>query len=267
MEAKVKLITLNTWGGRAMHPLMHFFRQRAPETDVFCLQEVFDADQAALEERHPDEHVRGDLLAKLRAELKDFDGFFARFNDNPLRQSLAIFVRKTVKIRAVGDNVVYIPKKPRETGSRVLSARKLQYVILEINGYPCLVSNFHGLWNGGPKTDTPERIAQSNNVKTFLDSHHCVKVLCGDFNLLPETQSVRILEQGMCNLVRENSVQGTRTVLYRHYDNPNEPNFADYVFVSPEVRVRDFEVLPDIVSDHSPLYLEFGISQGAQTIK
>lgn len=260
MESKIRLITLNTWGGRAMHPLMHFFRKYASKTDIFCLQEVFDADQAALEERHPDEHVRGDLLKKLRTELKDFECDFARFDDNPLRQSLAVFVRKSIPIVGKGDTVVYRPRNPVETGSSVLSARKLQFVILGVNGRHCLVANFHGLWNNGPKIDTPERLTQSRNVKAAMDVFKDFpQVLCGDFNLLPETQSVRILEQEMRNLVGEHKVPGTRTVLYRHYNDPSEPNFADYVFVSPEVKVHKFEVLPDIVSDHAPLRLEFSI--------
>ena len=203
MENKIRLITLNTWGRRAMHPLMHFFKRQADQTDIFCLQEVFDAPQAALEERHPDEHVRGDLFQKIRKELKDFEGFFVRFPGNPLRQSLAIFVRKSIAIASKGDIVVYSPRNPVETGSSVLSARKLQYVFLDINGRHCLVANFHGLWNGGPKTDTPERLTQSNNVKAVIDCYTGAKVLCGDFNLLPETESIKILERGMVNLYRK----------------------------------------------------------------
>jgi hypothetical protein len=49
-------------------------------------------------------------------------------------------------------------------------------------------------------------------------------------------------------------------VLYRHYDNPAEPNFADYILVSPEVVFESFRVLPDVVSDHSPLYMEFHLA-------
>ncbi len=254
----MRLITLNTWGGRALHPLMRFFRRRAPETDIFCLQEIFDADQAALEERHPDEHVRGDLFRKVSAELKDFEGSFAAFDDNPLRQSLAVFVRRTIPVKTVGDFVVYVPPAPKETGSFVLSSRKMQHVTVDLGGRELLIANFHGLWNGGPKTDTPERLEQSRRVKEFLARHAGPAVLCGDFNLLPETESVRILESGgLCNLVRERGVASTRTPLYRHYDDPAEPNFADYVLSTPDLEVKRFEVLPDLVSDHAPLYAEF----------
>ena len=38
----MKLITLNIWGGKVFEPLMEFFRKHAEDTDIFCLQEVFN---------------------------------------------------------------------------------------------------------------------------------------------------------------------------------------------------------------------------------
>ena len=57
---------------------------------------------------------------------------------------------------------------------------------------------------------------------------------------------------GLRNLVAEFGVTSTRTSLYTR----PEP-FADYVFVSDGIHVRDFRVLTDEVSDHAPLLLEF----------
>ncbi len=259
MQDTLKLITLNTWGGRSLHPLMRFFRHHAPETDIFCLQEIFDIDQAELEEHHPDEYVRGDLFRKITRELAGFNGEFASFSENPRIQSQAIFARDTISIRTIADMVVHRPAQPKETGSAVISSRKLQYAIIETPKGECAIVNFHGLWNAGPKTDTEERIGQSKKVKEFLDSLPCPKILCGDFNLLPDTESLAILEKGMRNLVKETNTESTRTPLYRHYHNPEEPNFADYILTSPEIKVKEFKVLSDLVSDHAPLYMEFSL--------
>ena len=80
-------------------------------------------------------------------------------------------------------------------------------------------------------------------------------MLCGDFNLAPDTQSLRMLEAaGLRNLVAEFGVTSTRTSLYRRPER-----FADYVFVSPGVDVSAFRVLPDEVSDHAPLMLQFDL--------
>jgi endonuclease/exonuclease/phosphatase family metal-dependent hydrolase len=61
-----------------------------------------------------------------------------------------------------------------------------------------------------------------------------------------------MLEDGMRNLIREYKITSTRTSFY-----PKTEKFADYFFVSPEVQVNDFQVLPDEVSDHAPLLLSF----------
>jgi len=242
-----------------MHPLMRFFRHRKDQADVFCLQEVFDADQAVLHARYPDEHLRGDMYRRIADELKDFEGAFARFEDDADRMSLAVFVRKTLPVAAVEDFIVHVPPKPMDDGKIVLSSRKLQTVRVQREGGDLLIANFHGLWVNGPKTDTPERLDQSRSVAAALKRHAGPKVLCGDFNLLPFTDSVRLLEDeaDLRNLVIESGMPSTRTPLYRHYDNPAEPNFADYILSSPELRVERFEVLPDLVSDHAPLYAEF----------
>jgi len=76
----------------------------------------------------------------------------------------------------------------------------------------------------------------------------------GDFNLLPETESLRIIENGMENLVKDYNVQSTRTSLYTRHEISGK--FADYIFLSPSIKVKDFKVLPDEVSDHTALFLE-----------
>ena len=78
-------------------------------------------------------------------------------------------------------------------------------------------------------------------------------MLCGDFNIAPDTESIRIIGQGMRNLVRDRAVVTTRSALFEFSCN----EISDYVFVSPEVTVRSFEVPAVAVSDHFPLVLEF----------
>lgn len=253
----MRLISLNSWCGRALHPLMQFFKTRAESTDIFCLQEVLHAAPGVMEERHPDEYVCGQLFEKIVKALRDFSGVYAVFEDDPNRMSLATFTKHGVPVKSIEDFVIYKPINPLERGSEIISARKLQHMIVELNGRDIMIVNYHGLWVNGPKTDTPERIEQSRSIKKFMDDFNGPKILCGDFNLLPDTESMNILEDGMINLVKEFEIQSTRTPLYRHYANPNEPNFADYILVSPDVNIKEFEVLSDLASDHAPLYLEF----------
>lgn len=117
----------------------------------------------------------------------------------------------------------------------------------------CTLINFHGLWNGHGKLDTEDRLKQSLKVRKFLDGLNAKRsVLMGDFNLLPDTESLAILEKGMKNLIKDYGITSTRSHYYK-----KEIKFADYALVSPDINIKKFEVLQDTVSDHLPLLLEF----------
>ena len=74
-----------------------------------------------------------------------------------------------------------------------------------------------------------------------------------NFNLLPDTESIKKFERaGLKNLIREYNITSTRT---SYYTRPEK--HADYAFVSDGIEVKDFKILPDKISDHAPMSLEF----------
>ena len=90
-------------------------------------------------------------------------------------------------------------------------------------------------------------------------------MLLGDFNLEPDTQSVAMLERGRINLIKEFGIASTRTVLYREYVDPTVGKYADYAFVTPDIRVSSFQVLtgpPDVCSDHAAMVLDCTVQEG-----
>ena len=115
------------------------------------------------------------------------------------------------------------------------------------------VMNVHGLWQkDSNKKDTPERTHQSHQIRKFLDFQVGKKIICGDLNLALDTESMKILEKGMVNLIKKYSVSSTRSSIYTKPEK-----FADYIIVSEDIKVDDFKVLQDEVSDHLPLSLDF----------
>ena len=95
----------------------------------------------------------------------------------------------------------------------------------------------------------------------FLNGVGGPKILCGDFNLFPDTKSIAVLKQVMKSLTDEFGIETTRSRL--HFENFKgeaiPDTISDYMFVSPEVRVDSFSV-PDIeISDHLPLVLDFSL--------
>lgn len=253
----MKLICLNTWGGKAGAEKLLGFLDSHRDADFCCLQEIWSAPYAHLDGAAAGADVidHAEIMVYGKQEIGALlDGHEAFFHPHHLNDyGLMTLVSKALDVVDSGDVFVhrergYVPK-----GNIGLHARNLQFVTVERASGPLGVMNFHGLWNGRGKGDSEERIEQSRRILKVLAGRREPFVLCGDFNLLPETESLRMLEAaGLRNLVTEFGVTSTRTSLYRR----PEP-FADYVFVSDGIDVRDFHVLPDEVSDHAPLRLEF----------
>jgi exonuclease III len=253
----MKFITLNTWMGGLKEPLLNFVRSHADEIDIFCFQEVLNGSEETIRHWWPvnPPSMTHDLYDLLKGCLPDHE---AVFHPNiGTWTGLATFVKKSIPITAAGDRFVFKTKAafPGDPDFGRPHAKNLQYVTFGSESGPRTTLNFHGLWNGGEKTDVPERITQSKNIVEFLKSISGEFVLGGDFNLLPETESMKIIEEesNVRNLIREFGISSTRTKFY----NRTPEQYADYVFVSRGIKVKDFKVLPDEVSDHSPLYLEF----------
>ena len=85
-----------------------------------------------------------------------------------------------------------------------------------------------------------------------MDKQDGKKILVGDFNLNINTKSLTILEKKMINLIKKYNIQTTRN---KHF--PGSEKFADYTFVSPDIKIRSFQVPHTEVSDHLPMILQF----------
>lgn len=243
----MKLICLNVWGGRSHDPLMTFLKS-GTDIDIFCLQEVYNDAQG---KDTIWEGANLDTFRDIKDALPQYDSFYHPHLGD--WWGLAMFAKNALPIEEVAESYVHL-YKGHDFKREVLghTAKNLQYARMQFKGKPLTVINFHGLWNGKGKTDCKERIEQSEKIAEFIARTEGEIIFCGDFNLLPDTESIRIIEQtGLRNLISEYKVTSTRTSLYAKPEK-----FADYMFVSRGLDVKDFKVLSDEVSDHAPLYLE-----------
>jgi endonuclease/exonuclease/phosphatase family metal-dependent hydrolase len=244
----MKLITLNIWGGHVRAPLLDFIASHQ-DIDIFCLQEVYHNAPKKISDE--DRFVSLNIFSELQALLPGHRAFFRPAVENCY--GIGMLIKKEIDVLEEGEIAIF--ENPHYRGIGPTHSRNLQWVKCRIQGQVHSIMNVHGLWNGKGKKDSPERILQSQRIREFMDTIPSPKILCGDFNLRPDTESVKILEQGMENLIKTYRVNSTRTSLY-----PKEEKFADYIFTSPEIRVDHFEVMKDEVSDHCPLLLAASIT-------
>lgn len=250
----MKLISLNTWGGRAGKENLLKFFDKYRDVEIFCLQEIwaasyedltYDPNGFSIDNNYSKFYIQEitDLLtthiAYFRAQYFDYWG-------------LMILIKKDIDIILEGDVFVHKEKNyiPEAFG---LLARNIQFATIKTPSGNRSIINFHGLWNGKGKGDSEDRLLQSDRIIEFIHTLDNPYIVAGDFNLLPDTQSIKKFEDlGLNNLIKDYNITSTRTSFYTKPEK-----FADYIFTTKDIIIKDFRVLPDEVSDHSALYLEF----------
>ncbi len=245
----MKLISLNTWGGALREELLTFLESHK-DVDIFCFQEIHAKDSDRYQFNYTRDPFLFDSISKI---LPNHTAHFSPHLEDWF--GVAIFIKKNLPIVRDDERYIYKEKGYIPESDFRLNARLVQGIELNVNNKKLSVFNLHGVWQVEGKRDTPDRIKQSENILEFASTFGSAKIICGDFNARPEIKSISMLEEaGYRNLIKKFGIPSTRSNLYTKPEK-----FADYIFVSPEVKVLDFKVLSEVVSDHSPLFLEFEI--------
>lgn len=241
----MKLITLNLWGGHLRVPLLRFIEDYK-NIDIFCFQEVYHNAHRIITKQ--ERKLSLNIFSDLKRLLPDHYAIFKPAVDNVY--GIAMLLKKDIDILSEGE--INIHQKKYHPGIGENHSRNLQWVECRTNNQIYSILNVHGLWNGRGKTDTPDRIAQSQRIRSFMDTINTPKILCGDFNLRPDTASMHLIEEGMHNLITLHNVCSTRTSYYKKHER-----YADYILTSPTVKINHFSVMKEEVSDHAALYIDF----------
>lgn len=131
--------------------------------------------------------------------------------------------------------------------------RSIQNAIIDKNGKEIQIINVHGIWNKDKVGDERTKEQSDFILSRIREDIPCIVV--GDFNLLPESESIQMLNKKMHNLIEEYHIQTTRPTFDDGLDKGNV--VCDYIFVNDKVTVKNFQVLEKDVSDHLPMILEF----------
>jgi|SRR3989344_732569 len=257
----MKLISLNIWGGHEYEALRSFILDNK-DCDIFCFQEVYTFSKPLISRG-----TRLNIFEDIQTWLPLHQPFFFPIQDNideegatsiPATFGQAFFIKKDIEVKEKGFIFTYRERNSLINDDWAALGAGFQYVKLNTQNGPIAVLSIHGNSRPGDKLDTPERLAQSQKIQEFLNMVSGPKIICGDFNLMPETQSIKILEKDMRNLIKEFEIKDTRgEVNARKYPGAELQKFSDYAFVSPDIKVISFQVPNIPVSDHLPLIIEF----------
>ncbi|MCX6779610.1 MAG: endonuclease/exonuclease/phosphatase family protein [Candidatus Magasanikbacteria bacterium] len=267
----MKLISLNTYGGRFFEPIMEFIKQNSADTDIFCFQELLHNEKDMVEVGL----FRANFFSEISRALPEFTGTFAPVQPgvyphgdttHEIAFGLGILINKKFSIKNSGNFFIVGNELSYITGQVTTLPYKAQFIQLSIEDKSLTVCNVHGTAFPSDKLDNPARLEQSKKILDFIASQDGEKIITGDFNLFPETDSIKIFEkERLNNLVKDFNIKTTRGSLIKklhpEYIKPDGTmqEFADYTFISSGIKPTNYTV-PDLpISDHLPLILEFKI--------
>lgn len=137
-------------------------------------------------------------------------------------------------------------------------SKAVQVVDLELPSSKKLrVLNYHGIW-------TKEKLGNDNTLKACRKILSLTKevsypsIITGDFNLFPDTESMKVFQNNFISLVDTHEIKTTRPK--SNELSHLERNVVDYILVSKNIKVNSFSVLETDVSDHLPLILDFEVN-------
>jgi endonuclease/exonuclease/phosphatase family metal-dependent hydrolase len=243
----MKLMTLNAWQGRLERVLPKYLEEQ--NVDFACMQEAVAY-----------EGMTGGLFtsfAKLGASLSLDHQYFSRLyavrycNDKlsfgnvvysklPFLQTKNTFTRGTYK-----DNFVF--------GVDDYNIRAFQHVALDVHGKKLHILNHYGYHIEAHKLGDEETMRQISIMIAYIKQLDGAVILCGDFNLAPESESIKQFDTILHNLSVAYLLKTTLSVL------TYKEEVCDYIFVNDKVDVKDFFMDQAIISDHNALILNFNI--------
>ncbi len=242
----MKVLFLNCWQGKHESRLLQYISEQARDTEIFCLQEVTP-----------------DLQQNLSKILRNYqvDYRFIKVSNNFTQYyGQSVFVKKNIYIEKMEVIEIFKNRKP--------NYGFLQVIDLLYKGKMISVGNLHGRSQPGHKLDTKTRLNQSKIILETFNKIQGLKIFGGDFNLEPKTKSIKMITDcGYLDLIKKYNIKTTRNELAWKSSKENgskgivkyykKQYFADYCFVSHDVKVKSFIVTDHYVSDHLPLVLEF----------
>jgi len=245
----MRLISLNTWCGIKYELLKKFLEHQSKDVDIFCFQEVRNGKY--LDQKKETEE-KTNLFKEMGEILPAFTGYFTEMITGV---GIATFVRNNIQIAKIESKQILTAQEIEHikmSDGNSYYPRVIQSIFLKNKNL--VIHNFHGI-PGISKKDTPERDLQTNNLLKIIDSNNSKsQIITGDFNLDINTEAISKLSNKLRNLIKESKFKTTRNYNYGKY---KELPFADYAFISKDLKLNNFAVLPDEVSDHLALLVEF----------
>jgi endonuclease/exonuclease/phosphatase family metal-dependent hydrolase len=234
----MKIMSWNIWKGKLLDKVIAQIEQESP--DVVCLQEVIEQD------------IDGKRvnIAQLLASKLGYEFVYCKaFTTDRHSPSFDIGDAILSKYPITSNSCTALSNLEEYEDSSVTEPRTAVTVTIKTEIATLTIITCH-LGYGEKFQETEIRNKQLDRLLAILPKEKTV--LTGDFNSLPDSRVVRILNNVLINTDPEQSE-------YSYTDMKDESHLEyriDYIFTTPDIIARNFKILSTDASDHSPLTVE-----------
>ncbi|HLD19848.1 MAG TPA: endonuclease/exonuclease/phosphatase family protein [Patescibacteria group bacterium] len=252
----MKIIQLNIWGGRYVKEAVAFFKQEC--ADIICLQEV----TSGIFTKAESADVAGsDVYEYVKKEL-GYDGVFekcfsAEIDGKVSHRGNAIFSRYSLKdVYTEFYDYPFTRFDMNMEGREYAHTQPQNFISAHITTPigELRVMCTHMAWSRVCE-DTERRIGQTRKIMAYLESvPDEPTILCGDFNIHPQSESLRIFKSYFAN-PGEGSIKNTlNPSVHPVFFNGDHPNglTVDYI-LTHGLNIEFIHSPVFTISDHLPV--------------
>ena len=267
----MKLLSLNVAMFEANNESISDFLSKR-NFDIVCLQEVTEKIDASADpiyiSKNAIDSVTKDLTHSVftpTLPLKEFHtkGFHQKESfDFEFGGQINVGNYLKTRFKTINEEIVMVKGYSEAKMASLLSfpenqIRSIQIVDLELpDNKKARIINYHGIWTK-EKLGNEFTLSACRKILEKAKEVNYPTIITGDFNLFPDTVSMQMFYKDFTSLVDKYHISTTRP---NHNELSHlERNVVDYILVSKNVKVNNFEVLESTISDHLPLILDFEI--------
>ncbi len=244
----MRLLQLNAWQGRLGKVL--FKQLESINPDIACMQEIVDYNKWVI-------GIIGSSNSIQKALGCDYSYMSPlitmEVSGSPMKFGNAIYSK--LPLEDMSTNYTrgqYTENYDSDTMSDY-NIRAFQHAVTTVDGKPLHLINHHGHHIDAHKNGDEETARQVQMIADYVARLEGAVIVCGDFNLSPDSASIQILNTSLRNLSVEYGLTTTRSKL------TSKKEVCDYIFVNNRITVDDFSMCEEIISDHNCLIVDFSL--------
>lgn len=243
----MKVLTLNVWQGRLERVLLKHLETL--DVDFACMQEAveYEGTPAGLASSYD----------KIGESLKLGEQFFSPLSSLQFGTKQISFGNVTYsRIPFVTTDTIFTKGHYTEKfdfDRDDYNIRAFQHASVDLDGKKLHFINHHGHHINEHKLGDDETLRQTRQIVEYIQQLDGAVILCADFNLSPESESIHLFDGVLRNLSVDAGLQTTRSKL------TYKAEVCDYILVNDHVEVNDFSMDDTIISDHNALILDFDL--------